>query len=256
MTPHEKAVNAINARLERLQANLREAKTETAKQFLFQSIVVTVGVAEALSGYIKAVGQHAQRRHGEIKQTNEALGAQHADLLNSGRELLEKLKANPADPVLRKEIEALQRQMAAIQKNLRRGANSLQRDVAPSTGMIDKLAVSIRRLCEADQLEELKRATKLLVGHVRELYLAQPTVESKDIIDPVSWEKSAGSQIDQATDFYDAYARAAYQTILALDAMTMAVSETPPRTAEEAINRSNESGAARAKAIAARFTTN
>ena len=66
MTPHEKAVNAINARLERLQANLREAKVETAQGFLFQSIVVTIAIAEALNDYIKQVGEYARRRHGEV----------------------------------------------------------------------------------------------------------------------------------------------------------------------------------------------
>lgn len=255
MTPIEKAESALNSRIERIQTKLREAESEAAQRFLFQSLVVCIGIGEALTDYVKMIGQYARGRHGELKQTYDNLTVQHADLLTSGKELLERLKANPTDRALRKEIEVAQRAMAAIQKTLRRGANALQRDVAPSTAMIDKLAVSIRRLGEADQLDALKRVITTVIGNVRELYRGQPTLESKDIIDTPAWEKTAVSEIDQASDFYEAYAHAGYQTMLALDAMTLAVSETPPRTGEEAINRANESVVARVKTITARFTS-
>lgn len=254
MTPHQKAVNAINTRLERLQANLADARVETAQRFLFQSLVVTVGMGEALNDYITMVGQHAQRRHGIVKQANETLGAQHADLLKSGRELLEKLKANPTDRAIRKEIERAQQRMAAVQKSVRRGANALQRELAPSLAMIDQMAASVRRFSEADESDALKRLLKTIVGQVSELYAAQRTLPAKDVIDPVAWEKSAVSEIDQAADFYDAYARAGYQATLALELMTMALSENPPRTAEEATRRANEAAAVRVKEITARFT--
>src|ERR1051325_8260382 len=131
MTPHEKAIAAINTRLERLQASLREAKEESAQRFLIQAVVVTLALADAFNTYIKAVGEYAQRRHGELKQTRETLTAQHAELLKTGQELLEKLKAAPTDKTLQKEIERVQTAMESLQKNLRRGANALQRDVAP-----------------------------------------------------------------------------------------------------------------------------
>jgi hypothetical protein len=255
MTPIEKAEDALNKRIGQLQAHLREAKTETAQRFLFQSIVVCIGIGEALTDYVKMIGQFARGRHAELKQTHATLTTRHDDLLKSGQELLERLKDNPTDRSIRKEIEAVQRDMAAIQKTLRRGANALQRETAPSMAMIDKLAGSIRRFGEADELDALKRVITMIVENVRELYLAHPTLESKDIIDAASWEKSAVSAIDQATDFHEAYAHTGYQTTLALDAMTLAVSENPPRTAEEAINRANESVAARLKTITARFTT-
>lgn len=254
MTPHEKAVSALNARLARLQASLREAKTEAAQQFLFQSIVVTVGIAEALSDYIKGVGQYAQRRHGEVKQVNEGLAAQHADSLQSGRELLEKLKANPTDRALRKEIERVQRAMEAMQKNLRRGTNALQRDLAPSLAMIDKFSESVRRLGDTDEHDALKRVLKTIVGQVRELYAAQPGLPAKDCINADVWEKSAVGEIDQAAGIHDAYARAGYQTMLALALMTLALSAHPPRTADEATSRANEAVGVRVKEVAGRFT--
>lgn len=254
MTPHEKAVAALNRRLERLQANLSEAKSESVRRFLFQSIVVTLGLGEALNDYIRMVGQYAQRRHGELKQANETLGAKHAELLQSGKELLEKLKADPTDRALRKEIERAQHDMEAIQRTLRRGANALQRDVAPSVAMIDSLSESVRRLCEADDADTLKRLLKTVVEQARELCAAHPALPAKDLIDPGAWEASAVSEINQATDRYDAYARALYQALLGLHLMTMAVSENPPRTAEEATHRANESAAARVKEITTRFT--
>jgi hypothetical protein len=254
MTPIEKAENALNARIERLQANLRAAESETARQFLFQSLIVTIGIGEALTDYVKMIGHYAQGRHGELKQTHATLTAEHADVLKAGAEMLERLKADPTDKVILKEIDAAQKKMAAIQKTLRRGANALQREVAPSMAMIDQLALGIRRLAEAGQIDVLKRGVTTIVGHARELYLAHPALPAKDIIDAEAWAKSASDEIDQATDAYEAYARAGYQVMLALDVMTMAVSPTPPRTAEEATQRANASVAARLKAIATRFT--
>jgi len=255
MTPIEKAENALNRRIERLQAALREAKSERARQFMFQSLVVCLGLGEALKDYVKMIGQYAQGRHRELKQAHDALTAQHADLLKSGHALLERFKAAPTDRALRQEIERAQHAMTAIQKTLRRGANSLQREIAPSMALIDKLADSVRRLAEADQIETLKRVTRLVLGQARELYRAQPTLPSKDIIDAAAWEKSAVSAIDEATDFHEAYARAGFQAMLALDVMTMAVSPAPPRTTDEAIQRANESVSARLKGITARFAT-
>lgn len=254
MTPIEKAEDALNRRIERIQLNLRESKAESARQFLVQSLVVCIGLGEALRDYVKTIGQYAQGRHGELKQTHDALVAQHADLLTSGNELLARLKANPTDQGIRKEIERAQQNMANIQKALRRGANALQRELAPSMAMIDPLALSVRRLCDADELDGLKRAMKMVVGLARDLYASQSTLPVKDVIDATAWEKSAVTEVDQGTDFYDAFARAGYQAMLALDVMTMAVSPTPPQTAEAATDQANASVAARLKAIAARFS--
>ncbi|MES2697722.1 MAG: hypothetical protein V4773_29940 [Verrucomicrobiota bacterium] len=254
MTPIEKAENALNRRIATLQTALRTAESETARQFLLQSLFICIGLGEALTDYVKMIRQYAQGRHGELKQTQETLTARHAEVLKAGNELLERLKANPTDRALRKEIELAQKNMAGIQKTLKRGANALQREVAPSIAMIDTLALSIRRLGEADQIDALKRAIKTIVGHARELYLAQPTLPAKNIIDAPAWEKSALSQIDEATDSHEAYARAGYQAMLAVEVMTMALSPTPPRTAEEATNRANEAVGTRLKTIMARFT--
>lgn len=254
MTPTEKAENALNRRIELLQANLRDAESDPARRFLFQSLVVCIGVGEALRDYVRMIGQYAQGRHGELKPAHDTLTAQHDELLKSGREMLERLKANPTDRAIRKEIETVQRNMTAIQKTLRRGANALQREIAPSMAMIDKLAESVRRFGEADERDVLKRVIKIVVGDARELFHAHPTLKARDVIDPAAWEKSAAAEINQATDFHEAFAQAGYQVIVALDAMTMAVSDNPPRTAAEAMNRANESAAARIKSITARFT--
>jgi hypothetical protein len=123
--------------------------------------------------------------------------------------------------------------------------------------MIDKLADSVRRICEADQIEKLKRILKDLVGHGTELASAMKhtTPAAKDVIDPAAWQKSIAPAIDEAADFYDAYARAGHQAMLALQMMTMIVSEDPPQNAEEAVRRANESVAARVHAITARLTS-
>jgi hypothetical protein len=176
-------------------------------------------------------------------------------LLKSGNELLERLKADPHNRLVRQEIEVAKRAMEGIQKTLRRGANSLQRDLAPSMAVVDKLAVSVRRFGEADQRDTLKRAIGMIIDNVRELYRAQPALPAKDVIDAAVWEKAAAFEIDQAAEFYEAYALAGYQAMRALDMMTMAVSPTPPVTPEEVTHRANESVGARAKAIAARFAS-
>ena len=254
MTPIEKAENALNSRIEQIQTKLRAAESEMARGFLFQSLVACLGVGEALKDYVRMIGQYAQRRYGELKPTQETLTAQHADLLKSGTEQLERLKANPTDRTLLKEIERAQTAMAAIQKNLQREANALQREVAPSLALIDPLALSIRKFGEADQIDALQRVIKTMVGQVRELYLAQSTLPAKNIIDAESWAATAASEIDHAADFYEAYARAGYQAMLALDVMTMAVSPAPPETSEEAIQRAGQSVVARVKTITERFT--
>lgn len=256
MTPIEKAEIALNQRLERLQANLADTTSEIARRLLLQALVVSVGLGEALTDYVKRIGQYAQGRYGELKQANADLTARHADLLKSGNELLERLKMNPTDRVILKDIERAQQGMASIQKTLRRGANALQRDLAPSMGTIDELATSIRRFAEADDIKALRRVIAPIVGEVRALYLAQPELPAKNIIDVSVWEKSAVAEIDQATDFHEAYARAGYQVMLALDIMTMAVSPAPPRTTEEATQRATTSVAGRLKAITARFAAN
>lgn len=256
MTPIEKAETALNLRIERIQTSLRETKSEAARQFLFQSLVVCAGIGEALRDYIKAIGQYAQERHGELKQTHDTLTAQHADLLKAGNELLGRFKASPKDRALRKELEQAQKAMESIQKTLRRGANALQREVAPSMGMIDQMALSIRRLGEADAMDALKRVTKEVIDHTRELYRTQPTLPARDLIDATAWETSAAAEIERAPDFYAAYACAGFQVMRALDLMTLAVSPAPPSTTEEATHRANESVATRLKAITARFTSN
>jgi hypothetical protein len=253
MTPHEKAVNAINARIARLQASLRDAKTETAQQFLVQSLVVSIGMAEALNDYIKSVGHYAQRRHAEVKRVNETLQAQHAELLNAAKQLLEKLKANPADAGVRKEIERTQQTMSSVQKAVRRSANALQRELAPGLAMIDRIADSVRRLSGAGDSAALKRLLKTVVGHARELYATHPALPAKDIVATEAWEKSVAAEIDRAAGFDDAYARSGYQATVAFELMALALSENPPRTPDEATQRSNESAAARLRQITARL---
>ncbi len=256
MTPIEKAENALNLRIERIQAGLRESRSESARQALFQSLVVCAGIGEALRDYIRTIGHFAQERHGELKQTHDTLTAQHADWLKAGNALLERLNAAPTDRAIRKEIELAQKQMEAIQKTLRRGANALQREVAPSMGMIDHMALSIRRLGDADDMNALKRVTKEVIAHACDLYRTQPTLTAKELIDAAAWEKSALAEIDHVTDFYAAYACAGFQVMRALDLMTLAVSPAPPQTTVEATHRANESVAARLKDITARFTSN
>jgi len=255
MNPTEKAEVALNTRLDRLQANLRETSSESARRFLFQSLVVCVGLGEALTDYVKKIGEYAQARYGQLKQTHTTLTAEHAVLLNTGNELLDRLKANPTDRTIRQEIDRAQRDMAAIQKTLRRGADSLQRDLAPSMSMVDELAVTVRRFGEAGERAELKRVLGTVVEHVRELYRTQPDLPSKNLIDTEAWGTSAVAEMEQTTDFYEAYASAGYQVVRAIEVMTMAVSLTPPSTAEEISAQANVAVATRLKAIAERLAT-
>lgn len=254
MSPYEKAVAALNARLERLQASLGEGTPETTRQAALQSIVVTLGLGEALNDYLGHVRDYAQRRHAELKQTNEALAVRHAELLEFGKQLLEQYKANPADRELRKRIETAKQDMATIQRTLRRGTNALQREVSPSVATIDQIAETVRRFVEADDREALHRVLKSLIGQVRELYATHPTVPARDIIDTASWEESAVAELEQAAGPNDTYARAGYQALLALELMALAVSETPPPTAADALSRATESVGSRLQAVTARLT--
>jgi exonuclease VII large subunit len=256
MTPTEKAEAALNHRLEQLQVKLRASTSETLRRFLVQSIMASIALGEAMTDYVRMIGQYAQGRYSEIKDTNATLTAQHAELLKSGGEMLERLKANPGDQAIRKEIERAQQAMESIQKTLRRGADSLQRDLAPSMSMVDKIAASVRRLAEADQPDALKRAIGMIVGHVRELYVSHPGLPAKNIINAEAWENAARREIDNATDFYEAYALTGYQALRAIAVMTMAVSPTPPATAEEGAHAANESVATRLKEITLRFGSN
>ena len=253
MNSTEKAEVALNNRLDRLQANLRETSSDTNRRFLFQSLVVCVGLGEALTDYVKKIGEYAQARYGQLKQTHTTLTAEHAELLKSGNELLERMKATPGDRAIRQEIERAQREMEAIQKTLRRGADSLQRDLAPSMAMVEELAVTVRRFGEAGERGELKRVLASVVDHVRELYRTQPDLPSKNLIDTEAWGKSAVSEMEQTSDFYEGYASAGYQVVRAIEVMTMAVSLTPPGTADEISARANAAVATRLKGIAERL---
>lgn len=255
MTPMEKAEHALNGRIEQLQARLQETTSDVTRRYLIQAIVVCIGMGEAITDYVKTIEQYAKIRYGELKQDQATLTAQHADLLTSGNELLERLKTNPMDRVLRQEIEGVKREMAAIQKTLRRKGDALEREVSPAMGLIDGLATNVGRLCKAEERSELRRAIKTMISHVQDLYRAHPTLPSNGIIDASSWEKSAFSALEEATDFYDCHARAGFQAMLVVEVMAMAVSQTPPQTAEEATQRANEAAALRVTKIAERFAT-
>src|SRR4051812_3626327 len=97
MNPTEKAEVALNTRLDRLQANLRDTTSDTARRFLFQSLVVCVGLGEALTDYVKKIGEYAKDRYSQLKQTHTTLTAEHAALLASGNELLARLKESPSE---------------------------------------------------------------------------------------------------------------------------------------------------------------
>lgn len=255
MTPIEKAEAALNTRVATIQTHLGTAQSESAQQSLFQALLVCFAIGEALTDYVRSIGEYAQSRHGELKQVQANLTAQHATLLETGNQLLAQFKANPTDKAIRKEIERTKRNMETIQKTLRKGAYALQGEVAPGMALIDKVALTIRRFGEADQIEALKRVIKLMVEHANELYRAQPGLPNRGIIDAPVWEKAALAGIDQAVELQEAYARAGYQVLLALDVMRMALSPTPPKNTEEATARATEAIAARLKATAGRFTS-
>ena len=62
-------------------------------------------------------------------------------------------------------------------------------------------------------------------------------------------------ELERRTTLPDIDMTTGYQTMLALEVMTLAVSDQPPRTSAEAINRGSESVIVRVKAITERFTT-
>jgi hypothetical protein len=253
VTPIEKAEAALNRQIDRIHANLLAAPTEQARQFLVQSLVVSVAIGEALQDYVKAIGEFAQSRHGALKVQHATLGAEHDALLKEGQALLERFKTNPGDQPIRKAIEQAQKSMASIQKTLRRGADALKRDVAPSMALIDELAVSLKHFGEAEHIDGMKRAIKSVIGHAGELYRRQPTLPAKGIIDLDAWEESAEAEIGQATDYFEAYAAAGYQAMLALEVMTLALSVAPPESAESATLGANEAAARRITAVTTRL---
>lgn len=253
MTPLEKAESALNRRIEQLQGRLPEIASEETRRHLVQAIVVCVGLGEAITDYVKTIEQSAKHRYGELKAEQTVLTARHAESLKTGQELLERLKTAPTDRALRREIDQVQRAMAAIQKTLRKKADALQREVAPAMGLIDGIASSVSRFCGAEEREELRRAIKTMIGGVQDLYRGHPALPTEGIIDAVSWKESAFSALEAATDFYDCQARAGFQAILALEVMTLAVSATPPQTAEDATRRANEAVARRIRTITERL---
>lgn len=253
MTAHEKAVAAINARLQQLQAELRATDDETKQRHLLQAVFVTIGAVEALTDFIKSVGAFAQRRHAELKERKAALELRHEELLEAGKAQLERLKADLRDQAVRKELERTQALMAAVQKDLKRGANTLQHEVAPGLAMIDQMSDGVRRLADADKSETLKRLLRMVIEKVGEMYSAQPDLPEKEIVDGELWEKTAGAEVDAAEGFTDAYARTGFQTTLALEYMSMALAETPPATSEEAGQRAQTAVAVRLKEITSRF---
>ncbi len=253
MTPMEKAEGALNQRIEQLQARLQEAKSEEARRFFVQSILVCLGLGECITDYGHAITQYAKARHAELKAAQLKFSAQHDELMKSGNEMLERLKANPTDRALRKEIETAQRHMATVQKSLRRGVDAFQREMSPSIGLMDKIAASLRRLGEAEDKEALKRATRSMLAHVQELYRGHPALPSSGAIDPAVWEVSAQTEIDEASDFYDAFSRAGFQAMLALQIMTLAIAPTA-HTNEEVVSHAHAAVTQRLKTIAERFS--
>lgn len=251
----EKTEAALNQRIASIQAQLRTTQSETAQKSLFQALLVCLAVSEALTDFMRSVGEYARNRHSDLKRAEADLTARHAALLDSGGRLLEQLKANPANQALRKEIDRTQRDMEAIEKTLRRSTNAFQADVAPGMRMIEEVAVTIRRFSEADQIGSLKRVVKLMVGHAYELYRSQPGVPAKGIVDAVVWEKAAVAGVDEATEFQAAFAHAGYQVLLTLEVMGMALIPGPPQTTDEATRRATEAIAVRMKTVASRLTS-
>ena len=250
----EKAERALNGRIEQLQTGLEQATSEATRRHQLHAMVVCVGLGEAITDYVRSIEQYAKSRYTELKEEQTALTAEHAHQLKSGKELLERLKTDPTDRTLRKEIEAAQRSMELIQKALRKKADALQREVSPAIRLIDELADSLRRLCDAEEKSDLKRALKLIIAHVQELYQAHPSLPSEGIINPTAWEEAAAASLNDASDFYDAHARAGFQALVAVEVMPMAVSQSPPGTAEEATQRANEAVTARVRRITERFS--
>lgn len=254
MSPIERAEGALNDRVALLQTSLGSAQTATAQATLFQALLASVAVGEALADYVQSVSEYARERHGKLKQMEATLASQHAALLQSGTKLLEQLKANPGDKAVRKEIERTKRTMEGVQQKLRRGSYTLQSDLAPGMTMIDKVALAIRRFAEAAELDGLKRVVKTMVEHANDLYRSQPGLVARNVVDAAVWGKAAQAGVEQAQEFQEAFARAGYQVLLTLDVMRMALSPTPPQSAPEATRRATEAIADRLKATAARIT--
>lgn len=253
MTPMEKAEHALNERIAHLQVRLNEAQSDTARHHLIQAVVVCVALSEGITDYVRNVQQYAQSRYGELKEKQAALTSHHAELLTAGKGLLEQLKADPADRNVRREIEQAQRAMAAIQKTLRKSADTLQRELSPSLRRVDEIAETVGRLCRAEDKSELGRSIRLMIGEVLALYRGHPNLPAKGVIDASAWETSALSSVEETTEFDDAHARAGFQILVALQVMTLAVSPAPPLTAEDATQRANEAVAQRIQRITARL---
>jgi hypothetical protein len=255
MTSVEKAETALNRRLERLQANLRGATAEEARRSLAQALLVAIGLGGALSDYVRAIGEFARRRHDRIKQSNDALIAQHAALLESGQTLLAQLKATPTDRELRREIDRRQREMTSIHKTLRRGAGALQRDIAPSIALVEELSGGVRRFAEAGEPDTLRRAVASVIACAEEIYRAQPDLPARGIIDAAAWQRTAAAEIQAAPEFHAAFALGGYQALRAIEAMTLAVAENAPADQAELAARSNAAVVARLQSVAARFNS-
>jgi hypothetical protein len=253
MTSIERAERALNLKIEQMQARIQGASGDKPRPDLVQGLLIWAGLGDAITEYVAAISNYAKGRHAELKAKQVTLVAEHDGLLKIGQEQLERLKAHPADPAIRKEIKQTQRSMEAIQKTLRRGAASLQNEVNPSVRIFDTIADHVRRLCESEDKAEIKRWTKAIVQQPEALYRAHPALPSKGVIDTASWEKSASIAIDEASDFQEAQSRAGFQAMIALEVMIMALSPTPPESTEEATTRANAAAAARTKKLMARL---
>ena len=254
MTPIEKAERALNHKIEQIQARMAAAGAEKTRPDLVQGLLIWASLGQAITDYVAAINTSAKQRHAELKEKQVALVFEHDNLLRAGQAQLERFKANPEDASIRAELKQTQRNMEAIQKTLRRGAASLQNEVNPSIRILDTLADHVRRLCESEDKIEIKRWTKAIVQQPEALYRAHPALPTKGIIDTASWEMSAAAAVDEANDFQEAQDRAAFQSMLVLEIMIMAISANPPQSTEEATERANASVALRTKNLMARLT--
>jgi hypothetical protein len=93
------------------------------------------------------------------------------------------------------------------------------------------------------------------VAQVQGHYAAASARLGKHLINAEEWEASALAEIARAAEFHDAYARAGFQLVLALELLALAIAESPPTTSEESIYRAKEMAGARLKAVAARLAT-
>jgi len=256
MTPIEKAERALNLKIEQMQTRIQAAGSDKPRPDLVQGLIIWVSLGETITEYVAAISSYAKLRHAELKEKQLNLVAEHESLLKSGQKQLERLKLDPSNREIQKEIKQTQRSMETVQKTLRRGAASLQNEVNPSIRIFDTLADHVRRLCESEDKTEIKRWTKAIVQQPEELYRTHPTLPTKGIIDTPTWEKSASNAIDESTDFLEAQARAGFQAMLALEIMIMALSPTPPETTEAATERANAAVASRTKKLMTRLAGN